>query len=118
MVFSIGLGIAVDDSIHFLSAYTHRRRTISTAAAITYAYRTAGRSMLDTSIVLVAGFSAVAFSEFQGFLLLGTLTAWGGAWWSPSGVCPGARHHGSMKVGQSSHDRFLTTIEKKMGETL
>jgi hypothetical protein len=27
-------------------------------------------------VVLVAGFSAVAASEFQGFLLLGLLTAW------------------------------------------
>ena len=76
MVFSIGLGIAVDDSIHFLSAYTHHRRNHTASEAITYAYRTAGRSMLDTSIVLVAGFSAVAASEFEGFLLLGTLTAW------------------------------------------
>ena len=77
MVFSIGLGIAVDDSIHFLAAYTYRRKQEATAdEAIDYAYRTAGRSMFDTSVVLVAGFSAMAISEFQGFLLLGSLTAW------------------------------------------
>jgi len=78
MVFSIGLGIAVDDSIHFLSAYTHHRKTFGSATheAIQYAYQTAGRSMLDTSLVLVAGFAAVTVSEFQGFLLLGLLTSW------------------------------------------
>ncbi len=77
MVFSIGLGIAVDDTIHFLAAYTHRRQQAGTSAeAIDYAYRTAGRSMLDTSVVLAAGFCSVAASEFQGFWLLGMLTAW------------------------------------------
>ena len=79
MVFSIGLGIAVDDTIHFLTAYERWRRAHpeqGANAAALHAYSTAGRSMLDTSIVLTAGMMAMAASEFTGFLYLGMLTAW------------------------------------------
>jgi predicted RND superfamily exporter protein len=79
MVFSIGLGIAVDDTIHFLTAYERWRRAHpeqGAEAAAQHAYSTAGRSMLDTSIVLTAGMMAMAASEFTGFLYLGMLTAW------------------------------------------
>ena len=79
MVFSIGLGIAVDDTIHFLTAYErHRsRHPGSTAAeAVEHAYATAGRSMFDTSLVLIAGLLTLGASEFNGFLVLGGFTAW------------------------------------------
>ena len=79
MVFSIGLGIAADDTIHFLAAYERCRsdhpESTSEDAAM-HAYSTAGRSMLDTSIVLVAGMLAMGASEFNGFLYLGGFTAW------------------------------------------
>jgi len=79
MVFSIGLGIAVDDTIHFLAAYERWRRDhpgCTSHDAVIHAYSTAGRSMLDTSIVLVAGMLAMGASEFNGFLYLGGFTAW------------------------------------------
>ncbi len=79
MVFSIGLGIAVDDTIHFLAAYERWRKQnpgrSSTDAAL-HAYSTAGRSMFDTSMVLIAGMLVLGFSEFKGFLYLGGFTAW------------------------------------------
>ncbi len=79
MVFSIGLGIAVDDTIHFLAAYERHRKAHagSTASeAVEHAYATAGRSMFDTSLVLVAGLLTLGASEFNGFLTLGGFTAW------------------------------------------
>ncbi|MEC8194168.1 MAG: MMPL family transporter, partial [Myxococcota bacterium] len=79
MVFSIGLGIAVDDTIHFLTAYErHRSRHPEGTAseAVDHAYATAGRSMFDTSLVLIAGLLTLGASEFNGFLMLGGFTAW------------------------------------------
>jgi hypothetical protein len=78
MVFSIGLGIAVDDTIHFLAAYEHWRRIHPEASAedaTLHAYGTAGRSMFDTSVVLAAGMLTLMVSDFNGFLYLGALTA-------------------------------------------
>jgi hypothetical protein len=79
MVFSIGLGIAVDDTIHFLAAYERHRKAhpeAGSAGAVGHAYATAGRSMFDTSLVLVAGLLTLGASEFSGFLYLGGFTAW------------------------------------------
>ena len=79
MVFSIGLGIAVDDTIHFLAAYERWRSKhpgCTSIEAVQHAYATAGRSMFDTSIVLMAGMLALTASEFTGFLYLGGFTAW------------------------------------------
>jgi predicted RND superfamily exporter protein len=76
MVLSIGLGIAVDDTIHFLSAYeAGRREGLACRDAILRAYRSAGRSILDTSVVLVSGFCVFAASEFVASAIFGLLTA-------------------------------------------
>jgi hypothetical protein len=77
MVLSIGLGMAVDDSIHFLANYEHVRTRGGTATeAAVHAYRTAGRSMLDTTIVLAAGFMVLLSSAFVANSTFGGLTAW------------------------------------------
>lgn len=79
MVFSIGLGIAVDDTIHFLAAYERWRKRhpgCTSEEAALHAYQTAGRSMFDTSIVLMAGMLVMCVSEFNAFLYLGGFTAW------------------------------------------
>ena len=79
MVFSIGLGIAVDDTIHFLAAYERWRKNnpeCTSEEAALHAYQTAGRSMLDTSIVLMAGMLVMCVSKTNAFLYLGAFTAW------------------------------------------
>jgi predicted RND superfamily exporter protein len=79
LVFSIGLGMAVDDTIHFLASYERWRNSHpgdTARAAVRHAYATAGRSMFDTSVVLIAGMATLAVSEFEGFLLVGGFTAW------------------------------------------
>jgi len=77
MVLSIGLGIAVDDTIHFLTVYERRRRRGDNATtAVLHTYRTAGRSILDTSMVLATGFAVFWFSQFVATGNFGVLTAW------------------------------------------
>jgi uncharacterized protein len=61
------LGIVVDDTIHFVSKYFRARREhdMSPAQAVRYTFQTVGGALLSTSIILVAGFSVIAFSGFQ-----------------------------------------------------
>ncbi|HNX43391.1 MAG TPA: efflux RND transporter permease subunit [Bacteroidales bacterium] len=75
IVFSIALGISVDNAIQYLSRYRHELKVtggnikLSTINAL----REAGFSMLYTSIVLVLGFSVFIVSEFGGTQALGIL---------------------------------------------
>lgn len=77
MVLSIGLGIAVDDTIHFLTAYERRRQAgDDVESAVIATYLGAGRSILDTSMVLATGFAVFWFSAFLATGNFGALTAW------------------------------------------
>jgi predicted RND superfamily exporter protein len=75
IVFSIGLGISVDNAIQYLSRYRHEYKSSNGAikqSAIN-ALHEAGFSMIYTSIVLVLGFSVFIVSEFGGTQALGIL---------------------------------------------
>ncbi|OUS28896.1 hypothetical protein A9Q99_10995 [Gammaproteobacteria bacterium 45_16_T64] len=63
----MAFGIVVDDTIHFLSKYQRARRELgySTEHAITYAFKTVGVALLVTTIVLMAGFSMLGFSDMN-----------------------------------------------------
>jgi predicted RND superfamily exporter protein len=67
VTFGIAFGIVVDDTIHFLSKYQRARRELGygTEAAITYAFGTVGVALFVTSIVLIAGFSMLGFSNMN-----------------------------------------------------
>lgn len=77
LIFSIAFGIAVDDSIHFLTKYRQElerhnwdiRRTVITALKET------GPSMLYTSIILFFGFIIFSASNFGGTIVLGIMTS-------------------------------------------
>ncbi|MDX9880853.1 MAG: MMPL family transporter [Prolixibacteraceae bacterium] len=75
IVFSIALGISVDNAIQYLSRYRHElkltNRNIKQSALS--ALHEAGFSMIYTSIVLVLGFSVFIVSEFGGTQALGIL---------------------------------------------
>jgi predicted RND superfamily exporter protein len=77
IVFSIAFGIAVDNSIHFLSKYRQelRRTNKNTKESVIYAIRETGISMIYTSIVLFFGFGVFAASRFGGTQSLGLLVA-------------------------------------------
>lgn len=60
-------GIIVDDTIHTVFKYHHARNKLrlSTNEAIEYVYAHAGHSIVVTTLILVAGFSVLAFSNFE-----------------------------------------------------
>ena len=71
------LGIVVDDTVHFLSKYRRAQRELgcSSPDAVRTAFRTVGRALLTTSLVLVAGFVVVSLSSFEMNAAMGRLTA-------------------------------------------
>ncbi|MDE0173690.1 MAG: MMPL family transporter [Defluviicoccus sp.] len=77
MVSAMTLGIVVDDTVHFLSKYLRARRELGYASpdAVRVAFRTVGRALLTTSLVLVAGFVVVSLSSFELNAGMGKLTA-------------------------------------------
>jgi len=75
IVFSIALGISVDNAIQYLSRYRHEYKASNGAikqSAIN-ALHEAGFSMIYTSIVLVLGFNVFIVSQFGGTQALGIL---------------------------------------------
>ncbi|HIP53481.1 MAG TPA: RND transporter, partial [Chromatiales bacterium] len=77
VVAAMTLGIVVDDTVHFLSKYLRARREMNLAptAAVRYAFSTVGMALWVTTLVLVAGFSVLMFSEFKLNSGMGLLTA-------------------------------------------
>lgn len=75
IVFSVALGISIDNAILYLSKYRHelkkKRRSIKTS--VLNALNEAGISMVYTSIVLVLGFAIYMLSDFGGTQALGLL---------------------------------------------
>ncbi len=75
IVFSIALGISVDNAIQYLSRYRHELKVTdgNIKQSALNALHEAGFSMIYTSIVLVLGFSVFIVSEFGGTQALGIL---------------------------------------------
>ena len=76
--FTVCLGIAVDDTIHFLTRFEEeRKRTDSEHEAIRRAFTGVGTALIMTTVIVVAGFSTVLFSDSRDhriFATMGTLT--------------------------------------------
>ncbi len=74
IVFAIIFGIAVDDTIHFLSKYKlARRRGLDVTAAIHLTFRETGKAIVLTSIVLFFGFLVMLFSISPPSVTIGLL---------------------------------------------
>jgi predicted RND superfamily exporter protein len=74
MVADLGLGIAVDDTIHFLSHYRRQMRKGSTArAAILAMFGELGTPLFLTTTVLVGSFLVFAFADFMPNFYFGVL---------------------------------------------
>ncbi len=75
MIGTIALGLAVDDTVHFLNGF---RRYISQGltaqAAIRSTLRTSGRAMLITTVVLALGFFMFTFAAMLNIKRFGYLT--------------------------------------------
>ena len=76
--FTVCLGIAVDDTIHFLTRYREELENgLDEVAAVRSAFIGVGTGMIMTTIVLVAGFTTVLMSEVRDhrvFCAMGALT--------------------------------------------
>ncbi len=77
VVVAMTVGIVVDDTVHFLAKYRRARREYGQdpEEAVRYAFDTAGRALLTTTVVLVAGFLIFVFSPFVPTAQVGVLTA-------------------------------------------
>jgi hypothetical protein len=75
MIACIALGIAVDDTIHYLSRYGEELRAgKSIDAAMERTIFGAGRGMIFTSLVITGGFFVLCFSSFHTNRAFGILT--------------------------------------------
>ena len=74
VIFTIALGIAVDDSIHYLARFRveHLRSGAFLPSLATTTIRT-GRAIIITSLILVAGFGTLITSAFTSTTLMGAL---------------------------------------------
>lgn len=76
--FTVCLGVAVDDTIHFLTRfYEELKETSDIDEAIRRAFTKVGTALIMTTMVLVAGFSTVMFSgnrEYFIFAVMGAIT--------------------------------------------
>ncbi|HSF56086.1 MAG TPA: efflux RND transporter permease subunit, partial [Algoriphagus sp.] len=65
ILFTIAFGIAVDDTIHFMSKLkTELAAGKSFLYAIKRTFMEAGRAIILTSVILIAGFGLLSFSKF------------------------------------------------------
>ncbi len=73
----VTLGIVVDDTVHFLSKYLRAKRELNmgTEDAVRYTFKTVGKAIITTSVVLTAGFLVLTLSGFRVNLSMGLLTA-------------------------------------------
>ena len=75
LVASIAIGLAVDDTIHFMHNYRrYYEQSGDPVAAVHRTLRSAGRAMLVTTIVLAIGFFVLAFSKLTNIRNFGILT--------------------------------------------
>jgi len=82
LIGSVALGIAVDDTVHFLVRYGRERRIgLTPEQAALLCARRAGRAIAITSFMLMAGFLVVGLSSFATLRQFGILSA------ATMGVC-------------------------------
>ena len=75
LVASIAIGLAVDDTIHFMHNYRrYYEQSKDPVDAVHRTLRSAGRAMLVTTIVLTIGFFVLAFSKLTNIRNFGILT--------------------------------------------
>ena len=74
IVFTIAFGIAVDDTIHFLSKFKiELAKGKSVPLAIKRTFLSTGKAIVLTSIILSSGFISFTFSDFESTVMIGIL---------------------------------------------
>ncbi len=70
IIFAVAFGIAVDDTIHFISVY-RRQKARNRIYRMINTFQTAGKAMSITTLVIVSGFVLFLFSSFGATYYLG-----------------------------------------------
>ena len=74
IIFTIAFGIAVDDTIHFISKLRlSLGKEPDIFKSVRHTYLLAGKAVITTSLILVGGFSTLLFSKFDGTFYVGFL---------------------------------------------
>lgn len=77
ILFTIAFGIAVDDTIHFLSRLkTELKEGKSILYAIKRTYMTSGKAMIITTLILCIGFGVLGISSFQAVKMIGLMVSY------------------------------------------
>jgi hypothetical protein len=71
---AIAMGIAVDDTIHYIHRYQEELKDSSADKAVERSHASVGYAILYTSLIIILGFSMLVFSEFIPSVLFGLLT--------------------------------------------
>ena len=71
---AVALGIAVDDAIHYIHRFQKEIRSYDAAEAVRRTHTSVGFAVLYTTIIIVAGFASLVFSDFVPSTLFGLLT--------------------------------------------
>lgn len=78
IVFSLAIGVAVDDTIHIYDSYLRRiQKGTNPLLSLVRSYRTAGRAITSTTIILCGQFFFLAFSSFIPTYQFGLMTGVG-----------------------------------------
>lgn len=76
LIASIAIGIAVDDTIHFLHHFqVHHRIHGQVEAAIAHSFHHSGRAMVGTSVILALGFCVYVSAQMANLARFGMLIA-------------------------------------------
>ncbi len=76
MIASVSMGLTVDNSVHYLSAYRRERRTgASIHEAIERTQTQVGRSLVFANVALIAGLSVLTMSQFIPLVYFGILVS-------------------------------------------
>ena len=74
--FTVAIGLAVDDTIHFMARYkAERGKGLHHFQAMEHTFQGAGHAIVLTSILLVSGFGLLSTSELSSTFYFGVLTS-------------------------------------------
>jgi len=76
MITATSMGLIVDDTVHILSKYHRAKRehNLGTHDAIRYSFSHVGKALWVTTLIMIAGFSVLAFSSYKLNVDMGVLT--------------------------------------------
>lgn len=73
MITSVSMGLTVDSTIHYITAFERARKTVSVKEALVVAHAGAGRAVVLAYLALVIGFMVLTASRFIPLVYFGAL---------------------------------------------